>query len=88
MKRSISKRPLILAVVLAAFVLTGFVFASIQKTDSELKNLSLVSQSGKVFTLGDLNGKPVILNFVFTGCSVYCPVQVGTLSALQMQSGL
>jgi protein SCO1/2 len=38
-----------------------------------LVDFSLIDQSGRAFTRQDLDGKIVVVNFVFTSCSAVCP---------------
>lgn len=63
--------------------MAGLVSAAKFNSKTKLETLSFVNHNGDTFSLNDLNGKPVILSYVFTGCSVYCPVQVGSLKVLQ-----
>lgn len=57
---------------------------SSEKTDGWRSKI-LVDQKGEPFTFQELSGKPVVLNFAFTHCSVYCPVQTGQLNELKQQ---
>ena len=41
----------------------------------ELKHIELTDQDGKKFTLADLKGETVLINFMFAGCVSICPVQ-------------
>ena len=41
----------------------------------ELKHIELTDQDGKTFTLHDLKGETVLVNFMFAGCTSICPVQ-------------
>ena len=46
---------------------------------ADFRDIQLVDQFGKRFTLSDYDDQPILVNFVFTGCSTYCPVQTGAL---------
>lgn len=80
---SIKRRALLLGLVLVVVIVTGIVSAAILKDSAGLNELSFVNQNGDDFSFRDLNGTPIVLNYVFTGCSVYCPVQVGSLRVMQ-----
>lgn len=41
----------------------------------ELKHITLRDQDGKAFSLADLKGETVLINFMFAGCTSVCPVQ-------------
>jgi len=41
----------------------------------ELKHIELTDQDGKKFSLDDLKGETVLVNFMFAGCTSICPVQ-------------
>ena len=41
----------------------------------ELKHIELTDQDGKTFSLDDLKGETVLINFMFAGCVSICPVQ-------------
>ena len=45
--------------------------------------LHLVDHDARAFRLSGLQGKVVLLNFVFTGCAATCPTQTRELAALQ-----
>ena len=47
-----------------------------------LKGVELRDQRGQAVDARSLQGRPVLLNFVFTGCSSSCPVQVHELAEL------
>lgn len=47
---------------------------------ADIASLSFVDQHNKPFSLQDFHGKTVVLHFAFTGCSVYCPIQISQLS--------
>lgn len=85
MLTSIKRSQLILGLAFASLLVSGLLSATLLKKDADLNDLGFVNQDGLQFNLSDLNGKPVILNYVFTGCSVYCPVQVGSLRVMQMR---
>jgi len=44
---------------------------------------SLVDQEGEPFSLQKLQGRTVVLNFIFTHCQTSCPLQVQALTAVQ-----
>lgn len=50
---------------------------------AHLSDLRFVDQEGRAFRPAGLQGKVVLLNFVFTGCASTCPVQTRELAALQ-----
>jgi protein SCO1/2 len=41
--------------------------------------------SGRVVTLGELRGRPVVLNMFFASCGYACPLQVSDMQALRAQ---
>ena len=41
----------------------------------ELKHIELTDQDGKTFSLDDLKGETLLVNFMFAGCTSICPVQ-------------
>ncbi len=41
----------------------------------ELKHIKLTDQDGKTFSLDQLKGETVLVNFMFAGCTSICPVQ-------------
>ena len=41
----------------------------------ELKHIELTDQDGNQFSLADLKGETVLINFMFAGCTSVCPVQ-------------
>lgn len=45
----------------------------------ELKHIKLVDQDGKNFSLDDLKGETVLINFMFAGCTTVCPTQTISL---------
>ena len=49
------------------------------EANKDFRDIQLVDQFGKRFTLSEYDDQPVLVNFVFTGCSTYCPVQTGAL---------
>ena len=83
MQNSTRRKAGFVGLVVAGLFVAGLVSATIVQEKNRINTLSFVDQNGEPFSLGDMIGKPVILNYVFTGCSVYCPVQVGSLRALQ-----
>ena len=57
--------------------------------DYKLPSVSLVRDDGKTVSLPEEldDGKPVVLNFVFTTCSTICPVMSQVFSSLQAKLG-
>ena len=57
--------------------------------DYAVPNVSLVRDDGKTVSLPDEldDGRPVVLNFIFTTCSTICPVMSQALSGLQHKLG-
>ena len=51
-------------------------------TPVHVRDIQLVDQNGTGFSLSEFDDQPVMVNFVFTGCRTYCPVQNGTLMML------
>lgn len=45
--------------------------------------LRLVDQAGRPFSFEPLEGRVLLVNFVFTGCSTVCPVQTRWLAEVQ-----
>ena len=52
---------------------------------SNFTGMKLQDQDGRSFNLGQLSGRVVLVNFVYTGCSTACPVQTRALAELQRQ---
>jgi protein SCO1 len=48
-----------------------------------LIDFSLIDQSGRTFIRKDLNGKIVVVNFLFTSCSVVCPYVNAQMERIQ-----
>jgi protein SCO1/2 len=48
-----------------------------------LVDFSLTDQAGRPVNRADLNGKIVVVNFVFTSCSVLCPVVNAQMAKIQ-----
>lgn len=48
----------------------------------DYRDIQLADQNGKAFSLSDFDDELVLVNFVFTGCATYCPVQTGALLTL------
>ena len=46
-------------------------------------DIGLINQHDKKLRLSEFRGKPVILSFIFTGCSSYCSTQVVHLNLLR-----
>ncbi|MGJ7580723.1 SCO family protein [Variovorax sp. RHLX14] len=49
----------------------------------QFSDLQLVDHDGRGFRPASLQGKVVVVNFVFTGCSTTCPTQTRELAAVQ-----
>lgn len=49
------------------------------------RELALTDQTGAVFNLDQFAPQPVVLSFVFTGCTLYCPTQVRALAVMQQK---
>jgi protein SCO1/2 len=64
--------------------LLGAVFFALaaQAQPAVLEGVELHDQRGVAIDASSLQGRPVLLNFVFTGCSSTCPVQVHELAEL------
>jgi protein SCO1/2 len=57
----------------------------VSSTNLAVPDLTMVQQSGKSVSLAaDMNdGRPVVLNFIFTSCEAICPMMTQTLSQFQ-----
>ena len=44
-------------------------------TTDSLKHIKLTDQDGKIFSLDELKGETLLVNFMFAGCTSICPVQ-------------
>jgi protein SCO1/2 len=57
----------------------------ISSTTLSLPDLSMIRQSGQAVSLAsDMNdGRPVVLNFIFTSCEAICPMMTQTLAQFQ-----
>jgi protein SCO1/2 len=55
----------------------------------QVPELKLVAQDGKLVSLpAEMNdGRPVVLNFIFTSCEAICPLMTQTFSAFQHKLG-
>ncbi len=51
-----------------------------------LVDFSLVDQSGHTLTRKDLKGKIVVVNFIFTSCSIVCPYVNAQMEKIQTQT--
>ena len=45
-------------------------------------DIPLLDHNGDTISLGQFSEQTVLVNFVFTGCNTYCPIQTGELSVL------
>lgn len=52
---------------------------------AQLEAVTLTDQAGRAFSLQELRGEIVLLNFVFTQCSGVCPLQTQRLKNLKAQ---
>lgn len=50
-----------------------------------LESLQLTDQNGEAFSMRQLQGHIVLLNFIFTQCSTVCPIQTQRLQQLRQQ---
>ena len=50
---------------------------------SQLEAVALIDQNGNAFSLSQLRGDIVLLNFIFTHCSSSCPIQTQRLKAIK-----
>ena len=53
----------------------------------EAADFSLTDQSGATFTMSDLKGKVVAINFIFTRCTHVCPMTTGKMVVIQRKLG-
>ena len=82
---------LFLCVVFMFFSTNGFsVFTSegarrhnIQQNPVSLPKIPLLSSSGEEFYIQDLQGKIVLVDFIFTSCSGICPMMTKNFKVLQ-----
>ena len=49
----------------------------------QLVNFSLTDQNGRIITRADLNGKFLVVSFLFTSCSLTCPIVSGQMAEIQ-----
>jgi protein SCO1 len=49
----------------------------------ELVNFSLTDQNGRTVTRADLKGKFLVVSFLFTSCSLTCPIVSGQMAQIQ-----
>ncbi|CAN7569027.1 SCO family protein [Phyllobacterium sp. LjRoot231] len=54
-----------------------------QPEDSEAPGFTLQDADGRVVRLGDLHGKVVVLNFIYTNCPDVCPLHAERIAQLQ-----
>jgi protein SCO1/2 len=60
--------------------------ASILKPDDPAPGFSLIDQDGKPLSLGDLRGKTLVIDFIYTRCPGPCPIL--TLKHVELQRAL
>lgn len=58
----------------------GFSKESIYQIDARF-----TADSGRAFTLGELRGRPVVLNMFFASCGYACPLLVSNMQAIRAQ---
>lgn len=76
-------RPAIRSLRCALLVLGGLVAAALAAAQPvPVRGLALVDHHDRPLRAAALAGRPVLLNFVFAGCSSVCPLQVKDLAAL------
>jgi protein SCO1/2 len=75
-----SSSSLLLAIFLSAFCVRAEAFdetlalkESQEAIGRQVGNFEFVSSDGKKIELADLRGKPLVVNFVYTGCFQVCP---------------
>jgi protein SCO1 len=54
-----------------------------QPVDSEAPGFTLQDVDGRVVSLGNLHGKVVVLNFIYTNCPDVCPLHTERIAQLQ-----
>lgn len=54
-----------------------------QSVDSQAPDFTLQDAAGRVVRMGDLRGKVVVLNFIYTNCGDLCPLQTAMIGVLQ-----
>src|ERR1700761_4617169 len=52
----------------------------------KLVDFSLIDTSGRTITRSDLDGKILVVDFLFTSCSLTCPVVNGQMEQVQQQT--
>jgi protein SCO1 len=75
-------------VILLVPVLNGYLHRLAKPNLPRLEpayDFSLVNQDGKFIRLGALNGKVVLLTFIYTQCNTSCPVITNTMVQIQNQ---
>jgi protein SCO1/2 len=58
---------------------------AVRRQPADLPAVALQSQSGARFTLADLRGKWLLVNFIYTRCSTVCTVLGGDFARLERQ---
>jgi protein SCO1/2 len=76
-------------ICVGAFALAPAATASLSTVSYEIPDISLVRQDGRTVSLPrELDdGRPVLLNFIFTTCSSICPLTSRTLEEFQGKLG-
>lgn len=54
----------------------------------DLKHIELTDQDGHAFTLDELKGETLLINFMFAGCTSVCPVQTVSLKRVHNEMQL
>jgi protein SCO1/2 len=67
---------------LAVLVCAALLALNAQAQPAVLQRVDLRDQRGVAVDAASLRGRPVLMNFVFTGCSATCPTQVHELAEL------
>ena len=55
----------------------------IQENPADLPNIPLLSSTGEIFYIQDLQGKIVLVDFIFTNCTGICPMMTQNFLGLQ-----
>jgi protein SCO1 len=89
--QSIPRLPALLcmATLCAAGPVEAFEQLRVSTLPYQVPDLHLVRQSGKAVSLpAEMNdGRPVVLNFIFTSCEAICPMMTQTLAQFQRKLG-
>ena len=72
---------------IAALVIAYAAAAADGHDDPRWMSSPLISSTGNGFSIRDLNGKLVLVNFMFTSCGDICPIQTSTLKQVMLTLG-